>query len=157
MKASNISKETLQDVCVIQADLASGARPTIAHNVKVEMMKSPSQQPTAQRTILIEREDGSAFSDANEAREELHKQPLRKMLFDLNFKPGLSVNADKFYKTLIEYTGGRSDPINRADVNQVAKIAELNSEELSNVLAELDGKQIDCHAGGMISLQPEGF
>lgn len=157
MNVSSLNKETLNDVYEIQATLENGALPVIACNYTPDLMANPSVVGRTKIAIQIEREDGTPFTNANEARAELYKQPLRGVLADLNFNPRPSNKADIFHKALIKFMDNRVDPINREQVSQVAQLAQLDATELNNVLAELDGRQIDCHANGTISLQPEGF
>jgi len=122
------------------------------------LLDRPGKEITASVSITLMRDDRNPFSNIEEARKALQQQPTRSVLSDTEFTTNPSTNALKFldeYKKLMGDT--HYDPIEKSSVSRVAQAAKLNTEELDSVLIELDGRKIDVHDGGMISLRPPSF
>ena len=153
---SSISKEALKDVHQIYARLESGAIAAVATKPPIpKVLDRPGRTVPASVSIQLTRDDGSPFSDIDEARKALQEKPTRIVLSDIEFTTNSSINAAKFIEAYANLLGeNHHDPIDRNTVNQIAWSVNLNTEELESVLIELDDRNIHVHDGGMISLIP---
>ena len=153
---TNISITALENVYQIYAKLEGNNIAAIASKSPNIYVTGLGGKPIPESiSIALVRQDSSDFSSIQEARQALQDKPIRKILNDLNFTTKPSEDAQAFMKSLMEFTGGNYNPIDRASVERIGQTAGLNSEQLISVLIELDDKTIHSHDSGMISQIPD--